>query len=142
MYRPFAVLLLLASSAACSDLTYQAPTAWRGTLLPRTEAGITGSVAAVSEGRRQTQAGFEMDGTAGTTFGWQMNHGTCANPGPILGGRGAYANVTTNASGEGRVESTFISVLMSPGEQFHAVIVDAQNRSLILACGDLEEASF
>lgn len=142
MYRPLAALLLLASAAACSDVTYQAPVAWQGTLLPRTDLGVTGAVAAVSQGRRQTEAGFEMDGPANETFGWAINTGTCANPGPILGGRGAYANVTTNNNGEGRIQSTFVSALMSEGEQFHAVIVDADNRSLILACGNLEVASF
>ncbi|HEX5869586.1 MAG TPA: hypothetical protein VFY65_04160 [Longimicrobium sp.] len=142
MYRRFAALLLLASATACGDLTYQAPVAWRGTLLPRTDAGVTGSVAAVSQGRRQTEAGFEMDGASNTTYGWAINTGTCANPGGVLGGRGAYADVATNNSGEGRIESTFVSALMAPGEQFHAVIVNATNRSLILACGDLEEAAF
>ncbi|HEX2206343.1 MAG TPA: hypothetical protein VHG93_01570 [Longimicrobium sp.] len=139
MYRPFAALFLLASAAACSDITYQAPVAWQGGLLPRTEDGITGSVAAVSQGRRQTEAGIDLDGRANATYGWQINTGTCTSPGPILGGRGAYANIVTNSSGEGRIVSTFISALMEPGEQFHAVIVDAENRSLILACGNLEQ---
>lgn len=142
MFRPLAVLLVLASAAACSDITYQAPVAWRGNLLPRTDAGITGSVAAVSEGRRQTLAGIEIDGPAGTTFGWQINTGTCAQPGAILGGRGAYADITTNSSGEGRIEETFISGLMPEDRDHHAVIVEANNRSLIHACGDLEVASF
>jgi hypothetical protein len=142
MYRPFAAMLLLASMSACSDLTYQAPVAWQGGLLPRNESGITGSVAAVSQGRRQTEAGIDMDGPGSSTFGWQINRGTCSNPGAILGGRGAYADITTSSSGEGRIESTFISALMATGEQFHAVIVDKDNRSLILACGDLEEAAF
>lgn len=142
MYRSLAALLLLTSAAACSDLTYQAPIAWRGTLLPRTDLGVTGSVAAVSQGRRQTEAGFEMDGPANSTFGWAIQTGTCDDPGAVLGGRGAYADITTNSSGEGRIESTFVSALMSEGEQFHAVIVAANNRALILACGDLEQASF
>lgn len=142
MHRSSAVLLALAALAACGEITYQAPVAWSGSLLPRNDSNVTGTVAAVSQGRRNTQAGIDVVGEAATTYGWQINEGTCASPGPILGGRGAYADVTTNANGEGSVEFTFVSDLMPSGEQFHAVIVNAQNRSLILACGDLTEASF
>jgi hypothetical protein len=142
MHRSSAVLLALAALAACGDITYQAPVAWSGTLLPRNESGITGSVAAVSQGRSNTEAGIDVVGADNTVYGWQINQGTCSSPGPILGGRGAYANVTTNNNGDGSVPSTFISALMPEGEDFHAVIVDAQNRSLILACGDLNEAAF
>lgn len=142
MFRPSAVLLVLAALAGCGEITYQAPVAWRGTMLPRNDSGVTGSVAAVSQGRNNTEAGMDVDGAANTTYGWQMNQGTCASPGPILGGRGAYANVTTDSDGEGSVESTFVAALMPRGEKFHAVIVDPQNRTTILACGDLEEASF
>ena len=142
MQRRSALLLALAALAACSEITYQAPVAWRGTMLPRNDSGVTGSVAAVSQGRNNTEAGMDVDGNPGTTYGWQINRGTCASPGPILGGRGAYANVTTNASGEGTIETTFIAALMPRDEQFHAVVVDAQSRTTILACGDLAEASF
>jgi hypothetical protein len=142
MHRRSTVLLTLAALAACSDVTYQAPVAWGGTLLPRNESGVTGSVAAVSQGRSNTEAGIDVVGADNTVYGWQINSGTCASPGSILGGRGAYANVTTNSNGDGTVASTFISALMPEGGEFHAVIVDAQNRSLILACGDMTEAAF
>jgi hypothetical protein len=142
MHRPFAVLLALAALTACSDITYQAPVAWSGTLLPRNDSGVTGSVAAVSQGRTNTEAGLDVVGDANTTYGWQINRGTCASPGAILGGRGAYANVTTNNNGDGTVPTTFISALMPRDEDFHAVIVDSQNRSLILACGDMADVSF
>lgn len=142
MHRPFAALLALSALAACSDITYQAPVAWNGTLLPRNDSDVTGTVAAVSQGRTNTEAGLDVVGAASTTYGWQINRGTCTSPGAILGGRGAYANVTTNNNGDGTVPSAFISALMPRGEEFHAVIVDAQNRSLILACGNLTALSF
>jgi hypothetical protein len=142
MPRPFAPVLLLAALAACSDINYQAPVAWQGSLLPRTDAEVTGSVAAVSQGRRQTQAGIEVNGPLNTTLGWQINLGTCDAPGAILGGRGAYADFTTNETGVGRISNTFISALMPPDGQFHAVVVDPDNRSVIVACGNLERASF
>lgn len=141
MHRRSAVLLALSALAACGDITYQAPVAWNGTLLPRNDSGVTGTVAAVSQGRRNTEAGLDVVGDANTTYGWQINEGTCSAPGPILGGRGAYANVTTNNNGDGTVEFTFISALMPSGSQFHAVILNSQ-RTVILACGDMAEATF
>jgi hypothetical protein len=129
-------------TVACSDVTYQPQTAFSANVLPLSTPPVRATVAAVSQGRRETRAGIELTGAGGTTYGWQINEGTCATPGPMLGGRGAYPDVVTNAGGGGEVNQTFIAGLMRRGDSYHAVIVDAATRANILACGNFEQLQF
>lgn len=145
--RSLAAALFCTLGAGClGDSTFQPPTAFRARLLPVQGSGISGTVEAISQGRRETAAGLNMVGTPGTTYGWQINEGSCAQPGPMLGGRGAYPDFTTNAEdasqpGRGRVNETFIVGLITREDPFHAVILNA-GRTTILACGDFERLEF
>lgn len=145
MYKRFAALALaLGASSACSDITGQSPVAFQGDLAGTLGGqSISGSVAAASQGRNTTQAGIEAVLPAGLTrVGWQINTGTCASPGALFGGRGAYVDLTPNNSGVARLERTYISASLSENGTYHAVLVDATDRSVVLACGDLERVQF
>lgn len=142
--RSLTLALFCTLGAAClGDSTYQPPTAYRARLLP-TMAGssISGTVDAVSQGRRETAAGLNAVGELDTKYGWQINEGSCAQPGPMLGGRGGYPDFTTDDEGRGRVNETFIVGLIERERPYHAVIVDATTRTTILACGDFERLTF
>jgi hypothetical protein len=128
-------------AAACSDITYTTPIAFEARLLNRTGDGVTGQVAAVTQ-HRNTQAGMDVTGNEATRYGWQINNGTCAQPGSIVGGRGNYPDVTTDADGRGTIERTFVSELLTTDRDYHAVIVDAATRQIIIACGELEQKNF
>jgi hypothetical protein len=144
MHRRVVLAALLALGAAgCSDINYQAPTAWRADILPvgPVDQGVAGSSAAASQGRRTTEAGISIDGQAGATYSWRINQGTCASPGPLLGGQGAYPSFTAEADGEGEVQRTFISALMETGEQYHVTVLLAGGNTIV-GCGDYNELSF
>lgn len=130
----------LATAAACSDITHTEAVALQGRLTSRTEDGVFGQAAAVSQ-FRNTEAGIDVTGASLTTYGWQINHGTCAQPGPILGGRGNYPDVTTTDRGTGQIQRTFVSEILRDGEEYHGVIVDAATRKIVLACGDLRDVT-
>lgn len=133
--------LACATAAACADITYTAPMAFEAQLQNRTGDGVTGKVAAVTQ-HRNTQAGLDVNGQEATTYGWQINNGTCTEPGPIVGGRGNYPDVTTNAQGLGTIERTFVADLLVTDREYHAVLVDAATRQTIIACGELEQKFF
>lgn len=138
-----AVAAALTGTFACSEVTYQPQTAFSASVLPLTTPAVRATVAAVSQGRRETRAGMELaGGVPGTSYGWQINEGTCANPGDMLGGRGAYPDVVADASGTGEVNQTFIAGLMRRGDSYHAVVVDAATRANILSCGNFEQLQF
>ncbi|HLM68531.1 MAG TPA: hypothetical protein VK358_13425 [Longimicrobium sp.] len=145
--RSLTVALFCTLGAAClGDSTYQPPTAYRARLLPVAGSTVSGTVDAVSQGRSETEAGLNAQGEPGTTYGWQINEGSCAQPGRILGGRGAYPDFTTNAAtasnpGRGRVDETFIVGLIMREDPYHAVILNAA-RTTILACGNFERLTF
>ena len=85
---------------------------------------------------------IDITGAEATRYGWQINNGTCAEPGPVVGGRGNYPDVTTDADGRGTIERTFVSEVLTSDREYHAVIVDAATRQTIIACGDLEQKFF
>ena len=132
------VALLL---SACADLAANVPIALQGALLPTTAANVSGSVAAASAGP-STEAGIDVTGAPNTVYGWQVNQGTCASPGAMLGGLGNYPAVETDGAGAGRLQRTFIGAQLRRGARYHAVIVQESDRSVVLACGNLEAPSF
>jgi hypothetical protein len=136
----FAAVLALAAGA-CADLNYNAPTAWQGQLAPTTLEDVGGSVAAAYQGV-SIEAGLDLHGAPNTSYGWQINRGTCAAPGQMVGGRGSYPDVNTNDIGTGRLERTFINSSLNDGGAYHAVLVRAADRTVILACGALEQLEF
>jgi hypothetical protein len=144
MFKPFAALALTIAVSACSEITNQSPVAFQGTIAGTIGGqSFTGSVAVASQGRNSTEAGIEVVlPAAGTKVGWQINEGTCTIPGEIVGGRGAYVDLTAGNDRVARVERTFISGRLTADGRYHAVVVDAANRTTILGCGNLERVQF
>jgi len=130
------------AASGCLDVNYQTPTPFQAELVGVSGEAITGSVAAVSDGRNSTETGITVNMAAARTVGWQINEGTCSAPGSMLGSLGAYPNITANAAGVGRVERTFVRALMEPDGKYHAVVVNATNRTQILACGNFSVKTF
>jgi hypothetical protein len=144
MFKPYAALALTLFVSACSDITNQSPVAFQGTIAGTVGGqSFTGSVAVASQGRNATEAGIEVVlPTAGTKVGWQINEGTCANPGEIVGGRGAYVDLTAGNDRIARVERTFISGRLTADGRYHAVVVNSTDRTVVLGCGNLERVQF
>lgn len=134
-------LTLAVLLAACDD-PLGTPSAWQAVLTPTTAAGVRGQVAAASLAQPSLETGIDVQGAPQTTYGWQINHGTCARPGAMLGGRANYPDVRTGDAGLGRVERTFVSGRLLKGGEYHAVIVDSSDRSVILACGEMVQQTF
>ncbi|HST59065.1 MAG TPA: hypothetical protein VLK84_10260 [Longimicrobium sp.] len=143
MISRFAVVLVaLASAGACADTAFQAPVAFQADLVPVGNEMVGGSVAAVSQGRA-TEAGISARlGQAGRVVGWEIRLGTCANPGERLGGRGAYPDLTGDSSGAANVERTFINELMNADTRYNGVLLNATDRTTVLACANLERVQF
>jgi hypothetical protein len=141
MTRKILAAVLALAAGACADLNYNSPTAWQGQLASTTAEGVTGSVAAAYQGV-SIEAGLDLLGAPNTSYGWQINRGTCAAPGQMVGGRGSYPDVNTTEIGTGRLERTFINSSLNDGGSYHAVIVRASDRSVILACGNLDQLEF
>lgn len=147
-----AALFCTVGAACLGDPTYQAATAFRARLLPVAGSSVNGTVDAVSQGRGDTEAGLNVTGEPSTTYGWQINQGTCEQPGAVLSGVGVYPNFTTVSDtiasdttrrpGHGRVDRIFIARLMAPDQDYHAIVVNANNRSMILACGNFGRLRF
>lgn len=127
--------------AACSD-PLGLPSAWRAVLEPTTAEGVRGQVAAASLAQPSLETGIDVQGAPETTYGWQLNEGTCAQRGAMLGGRANYPDVTTDGAGLGRVERTFVSGRLEEGRAYHAVILRGSDRSVVLACGNMEQQTF
>lgn len=143
MIRRFAVVLLaLTGAGACSDTAFQEPVAFQADLVPVGNETATGSVAAVSQGRA-TEAGITARlGQAGRVVGWEIRLGTCANPGERLGGRGAYPDLTADATGSADIERTFINELMNADTRYNGVLLNAADRTVVLACANLVRVQF
>lgn len=136
-----AAAVLALAAGACADLNYNQPAAFQGDLAATTAELVTARVAAVYEGLN-IEAGMDLTGSPSTAYGWQINRGTCASPGGLVGGRGSYPDVTTSDLGIARVERTFINSTLEPGGTYHAVILRASDRTVVLACGNLQEVEF
>ena len=142
MTSKLAVLLALAGAAGCADTNFQAPVAFQAELTPSAGETISGSIAAVSQGRA-TEAGITVRlGQAGRVVGWEIRNGSCTTPGERVGGRGAYPDLTGDNTGAANVERTFINELMHPENRYHGVVVNAADRSVVLACANLEQVQF
>ena len=143
MIRGFAVVLVaLAGAGACSDTAFQEPVAFQAELVPIGNESARGTVAAVSQGRA-TEAGVTARlGQAGRVVGWEIRMGTCENPGERLGGRGAYPDMVGDATGAANIERTFINELMNADTRYNAVLVNATDRTIVLACANLVRVQF
>lgn len=138
MYRPFVALVLVLGASACTDVTYNPPVAFRVELVSPEVGGISGAVAAVSQGRT-TEAGIDLAlPSEGFTVGWQISHGTCENPGEIVGGVGQYRDITADEKRRAEVVRTFLSELLQPEGRYHAAVVDPEDRSIVLVCGNMD----
>lgn len=139
--RLLLIALAGAPAGACIEVTHEPPVVFSGSLLATTPAGVSGQVAVVTQ-FRNTEAGIDVRASGAGVFGWQINHGTCDSPGEIVSGRGNYPDVTTSAEGSGTVNRSFVSEQLNGDRQYHAVIVDAETRQTVLACGNLGRRTF
>lgn len=129
--------------SGCSEVALGGPVAYQATLAPVGAANIVASVAAVAQPGQPTEAGITVQyAPAPATLGWEIRAGTCASPGVRVGGRGAYPDLTVGADGSGSIQRTFINAAMPPELPFHAVVVDAETRSTVIACGGLQAVQF
>lgn len=131
--RSVGIAILL---AGCANLDYDPITRWRADVRPVAPAEVSGQVAVQYDGGRGFEAAIALRGAVGTTYGWEVASGSCAAPGARVGGLAAYRDVTTEDEEVGDV-ATSINAPLSPQGRYHARIVDPQNRTTVLACGDL-----
>jgi len=152
-----AALFCTLGAGCLGDPAYQPPTPLRARLVPVGGSTVVGTVEAISQGRGDTEAGLNIVGRPSTTYGWQINQGTCEQPGAVLGGVAVYpdfrtasdtiasdtvASDTTRRPGRGRVDRIYIARLMARDQDYHAIIVNADTRSIILACGNFDRIRF
>lgn len=141
MNRRFAAVLLVLAGA-CTDPNFKPPVAFQADFAPVTGQVISGSIAAVSQGRA-TEAGLNLrQGQAGQVVGWEIRFGTCATSGERYGGRGAYPDLTFDGAGAASVERTFINDTMDEDARYHGVVVNAADRSVVLSCANLVRVQF
>lgn len=127
--------------AACKDtLTYPGEVPFQAVLAPVGGSGITGTVAAVSQGRNTTETAIGIDGgLPETRYAWRIHHGSCAALGTVVGGAGSYPDFITGTSGGGSVVGAFINVLLLRNTPYAAAVYGGANRDQVVACGPLEE---
>jgi hypothetical protein len=135
-----AIAALFAGAAGCMSIDYKPQTAWEAKLVP--DQGVedpTGTVAAVTRGSNSIQAGITLKGVPNTVYAWEIGQGRCSSAlGTRIGVVGSYPNITTDEAGDGLVRQTFISGTLEEGRTYYAAVVDPDDRSVALACGQLE----
>lgn len=135
-----AIAALFAGAAGCTSIDYQPQTAWEAKLFPEQgQESPTGSVAAVTRRTTTIQAGITLKGEPHTAYGWEIGQGRCGSAlGTRIGVLGSYPNLTTDEAGDGVIQQTFINGTLKQGQTYYAAVVDPDDRSVILACGQLE----
>lgn len=128
--------MLAVLGAACDSATDPGAHAWQAELAPQTSGGVSGTVAAVTQGGRTEASILIEDAEPETTYGWRINAGSCADEGGITGGQAVYPDVTTGATGTGTEETSFAELLDANGS--YAARVFQPGNATVLACGDLE----
>jgi hypothetical protein len=138
-----AIAALIAGAAGCMSIDYKPQTAWEAKLFP--EEGLedpSGSVAAVTRRTTTIQAGITIQGEPNTAYGWEIGRGLCGSAlATRIGVLGSYPDLTTDEGGDAEVAQTFITGTLDQGKTYYAAVVDADDRSVVLACGQLEEFS-
>lgn len=132
--RSVGIAILL---AGCADLTYDPVERWRAEVRAVGTAEVSGQVAVEYDRGLDFEAAIALSGARRATYGWEIATGGCAAPGDRVGGLAAYRDVTTDSIvGTGSV-TTAVNAPLSPGGTYHARVVDPENRTIVLACGDL-----
>jgi len=124
------------------DVTGPQFSLWDGDLLP-TQANITitGDIAAVVD-RIGTTVGIAIIGGAeGSTHGWALHTGSCAEPGAVFGPESAFGPLHPDEDGGASAE-TFINERMDPSGSYSVRVSGTGERAdEVIACGDLRRRS-
>lgn len=131
---------LLALGACNEALTYPGAVPFQADLAPVGQSGIIGVVSAVSQGRNTTETAIGIEEALPLTrYAWRIQNGTCATPGGVIGGPGAYPDFTTNSEGAGEFVGGFLNLLLLRDTPYIAAVYGGANRDQMVACGPLEE---
>jgi hypothetical protein len=137
------IAALIAGAAGCMSIDYKPQTAWEAQLFP--EEGLedpSASVAAVTRRTTTIQAGITLKGEPNTAYGWEIGRGLCGSAlATRIGVLGSYPNLNTDEGGDAVVQQTFITGTLTQGQTYYAAVVDADDRTVVLACAPLEEFS-
>jgi len=136
--RTGAAFFVLLVSAACSSGTEPGATVWEATLSPALGSEITGTAAAVAQSGRTAATIQIRKATAGETYGWRIDSGTCSGTGQIQGGAALYPQLTPDGSGSASADAGLPGVL-DPGTRYAARVfrTGAGSGEEVVACGDL-----
>jgi hypothetical protein len=144
MYRFAAGLTILL--AGCADLDFDPSATWRADLVPTTEAAVSGTLGAETQGSGTFATGIVMVGAPATRYAWEVAAGSCDARGPRMGGAAAYPDLVTTGpteenpnptEGSAQVTRTVVNVSLLPRGRYHARILDGEDRTTVLACGNL-----
>ncbi len=145
MYRLVGGIAILL--AGCANLDLDPFAAWQAELQPTGPEPVTGRVALATEGSANFAAGIDIEGLVGAVYGWEVAAGSCAAPGPRIGGLATYPDVTAADSiagsvgrGRGKVQRVVGNAQLSTSGRYHGRVVRAGERTAVLACGDLLRA--
>jgi len=134
-----AASLLLAVSAACSSGTEPQTTVWQATLAPVSGSAITGTAGAVTQSGRTAVTIQIRKATAGETYGWRIDSGTCSGTGQIQGGVALYPPLSPGGSGTATADAGLPGTF-DPGSRYAARVFrsGAGGGEEVVACGDLQ----
>lgn len=130
-------LAFVALGTACDSPTDPTPLVWEAELLPRTPAGVSGSVAVLSQAGRTEASILIENAEPATAYDWRINAGSCDDEGTVAGGQAVYPAVTTGAGGSGTEETSFAELLEANGAYAARVVVAGNGGATVVACGEL-----
>jgi hypothetical protein len=123
------------SEAAASS---EAPIDWTGTLTPRNESSVRGTIELKSALVGGTANVSITGATAGSQHPWHVHTGTCANSGAIVGSPPSYPVLSVGSDGRASATAT-IGAALTPGTPYIVnVHRSTSDMGTIIACGELK----
>jgi hypothetical protein len=137
--RTRGALALLVVTAGCSSGTAPVTTVWEATLSPVSGSVVTGTAGAVTQSGRTAATIQIRKATAGETYGWRIDSGTCSATGQIQGGAALYPPLSPDGSGTASADAGLPGAF-DPGSHYAARVyrMGAGSGEEIVACGDLQ----
>jgi hypothetical protein len=133
----------IALSACGSEINYADPTAWEALILgagfPPSE--VNGTLGAVSQGRNTRLSISISETQPGAVHAWELRTGACDESGDRVGAQAAYPPLTANGEGVATVNAVISRTLDEDGT-YQVVVLESPTVDDVIACGDLEPASF
>ena len=155
-FRVTCIVFAAASMAACGVIHRNEPvtqitstgvvaasTRWNATLATPAElAGAvqvrgTGYWASANNGGSSQAVVYISNVTPGGQHPWALHRGRCGSDEGLIGSESTYPILTVDAKGNASAAASVTQMMPTSGDYFFQILASPQNRSTVIACGNL-----